>query len=414
MRKLIIVLTLIYLGNFNLSANNTFKDGFIINLYGDTIKGYLLEQSSINASKKCVFKTGSDKEKVVYSPNDILGYRFINGKYYISKSINSSQDRDKENVFMEFFIKGIACIYYYVNNKGEHYYIEKAPYGLVELSDLDLTKENETKGQLIFKGKLKLIMADCPEIENEINNTQLNYSSLVKLSKDYHQRVCTTESCIIYEREPTPVKVNIGIVFGLSCNKYKFGSELHSDYRPGYHAGVSVGFKNVFLSNDKIGFSADLLVEINSNYTMKPLDNNRYVQVNYRGVEYVVNRHPNHYYVQELPVNIELIGLKLPLMVNYNFAYRKISLIPAIGITNKLVLSSNKEFKIANFENQYGRTIQPYLVGFIGKVGIKKTIRNAKGLSFSFVYEYLADPFAVNSLLRLRENEFSFQAGFKF
>ena len=117
MRKLIIVLTLIYLGNFNLSANNTFKDGFIINLYGDTIKGYLLEQSSINASKKCVFKTGSDKEKVVYSPNDILGYRFINGKYYISKSINSSQDRDKENVFMEFFIKGIACIYYYVKDR---------------------------------------------------------------------------------------------------------------------------------------------------------------------------------------------------------------------------------------------------------------------------------------------------------
>lgn len=414
MRKLIIVLTLIYLVNFSLSANNTFKGGFIITLNGDTIKGYLLEQSSINASKKCVFKTDLDKTKIVYSPNDILGYRYIDGKYYISKSINGSQDKVKETVFMEFFIKGIACIYYFVDNKGEHYYIEKTPFGLVELSDLDITKENEHKGELIFKGKLKLIMADCPEIENEINNTQLNYPSLVKLSKAYHQRVCTTESCIIYEREPTPVKVNFGIVFGLSCNKYKFGSELHSDYRPGYQAGVSVGFKNVFLSNDKIGLSADLLVEANSDYTMKPLDNNRYIQVSYRGVNYVVNRHPNYYYVQDLPVNIELIGLKFPLMVNYNFAFRKMSLIPAIGIANKLILSSNKEFKIANFEDQYGRTIQPYLVGFIGKVGIQKTMRNAKGLSFEFIYEYLADPFAINSLLRLRENKFSFQAGLKF
>jgi hypothetical protein len=414
MRKLIIALTLINLVNFNLSANNTFKSGFIINLDGDTIKGYLLEQSSVNASKKCVFKTDLDKDKVVYSPNDIIGYRYIDGKYYISKSIKRNKDKVEETVFMEFFIKGIACIYYFVNEKGEHYYIEKAPFGLVELSDLDLTKENEQKGELIYKGKLKLIMADCPEIENEINNTILNYSSLVKLSKEYHYRVCTTESCIIYEREPTPVKVNIWIVIGLSYNKYKFGSELQSDYRPGYQAGISLRFKNVLLSNDKIGLGVDLLVETNSNYTMKPFENNRYIHVKYGGVDYVLNRYPNNNFIQDLPVDIELIGLKFPLMVNYNFAFRKMSLIPAIGISNKFILSCNKEFKIANFEDQYGRTIQPYLLGFVGKVGIEKTMRNTKGLSFNFMYEYLADPFAINSLLRLRENKFSFQVGFRF
>jgi hypothetical protein len=257
-------------------------------------------------------------------------------------------------------------------------------------------------------------MADCPEIGNEINDTQLNYSSLVKLSKDYHNRVCTTESCIIYERKPTPVKINFGIAVGLSYNKYKFGSELYSDYRPGYQAGISMKLKNVLFSNDNLGLSMDLLFEANSNYTMKPFENNRYVHVSYDGVDYILISYPNNYTIQELPADLKLINLKIPLMVYYNFAFRKMSLVPGIGITNKLILSSNKEFKIANFEDQYGRTIQPYLIGFVAKVGIEKTILNTKGLSCNFLYEYLADPSAVNSLLRLTENKFTFQLGFRF
>ncbi len=414
MRKLIIVLTIINLVYFNLSANNTFKVGYIINLHGDTINGYLLDQSSIKASKKCVFKTTLDGDKIVYTPNDLLAYRYIDGKYYISKQISRSQDNVKEPVFMEFFIKGIACIYYYVNEKGEHYYIEKIPFGLVELSDLDLTTENDNKGESIYKGKLRIIMADCPEIENEINNTQLNYSSLVKLAKDYHNRVCTDESCIIFERESTPVKVNFGIALGVSYNKYKFGSELYSDYRPGYQAGISMRLKNILFSDDNLDLSVDLMFEINSNYTMKPFENHRYVHASYNGVNYVLTSFPNNRTIQELPVDIKLISLKLPLMVNYNFAFRKMYLVPGIGITNKFILSSNKEFKIANFEDQYGRTIQPYLIGIVGKVGIEKIILNAKGLSLDFLYEYLLDPVAVNSLLRLTENKFTFQVGFRF
>ena len=37
-----------------------FKRGYNINLRGDTVNGYLLEQSSINASKKCIFKSNPD------------------------------------------------------------------------------------------------------------------------------------------------------------------------------------------------------------------------------------------------------------------------------------------------------------------------------------------------------------------
>lgn len=414
MRNLILILALVNFINFNLSASNIIKSGYIINEKGDTIIGYLVEQNSINSSKKCIFKRTPEGDKIVYKPNEIEGYRFTDGKYYISKQIGPDSDQAKKTVFMEFFIKGIACIFYYVDEKGEHYYIEKTPFGLVELSDLDLTPENSKKGESIYKGKLKIIMADCPEIGNEINNTQLTYSSLVKLSKVYHNRVCTTESCIIFERKATPVKINFGIVVGLSDNNYKFGSELWSDHRLGYQAGVTMKLKNILFPNEKLSFSVDVLIEKDATYTMKPFDNHRYVHVTYEGSDYVLTSFPNNQTIQELPVDLKLIDLKIPLLYNYNFDFHKMSLVPGIGITNKFILSSNKEFKIKNFDDQYGRTIQKYMIGFVGKIGFEKKILNTRTLCFNFLYEYMADPFAVNSLLRLTENKLTFQAGFRF
>jgi hypothetical protein len=414
MRQLFIVLTLLLLTNHNLSANNTFKSGYIINLKGDTIQGYLLEQSSINASKRCIFKNTPEGDKLVYKPNDIFGYRFNDGKYYISKQIGSNQDQVKVTIFMEFLIKGIASIYYSVDEKGEHFYIEKTPFGLVELSDSDMNTYDDKKDALIYRGKLNVIMADCPEIKNEINNTQLNYTSLVKLSKDYHNRVCTTESCIIYEREATPVQVNFGIILGMSVNKYKFGSELVSDYRPDYQVGVSMRLKNVLFANDNLSIGIDLLFEKDSKYTMKPVSDKRYVHVSYDGVEYILTSFPLNYSLQELPVDLKIINLKIPVIVSYNFDFSKFSIVPGIGITNKFILSNNKEFKIENFEIQYGRTIRPYLIGLTGKVGLEKKLVNSKAVSLTILYEYLADPFAVNSLLRLTERKFTFQAGFRF
>jgi len=414
MKQLLIVLTLLLLTNHDLSANNTFKSGYIINLKGDTIHGYLLEQSSINASKRCIFKNKPEGDKLVYKPNDIFGYRFNEGKYYISKQIDSNQDQVKVTVFMEFLIKGIASIYYFVDDEGEHFYIEKTPFGLVELSDSDMNTYDDKQDALIYRGKLNVIMADCPEIKNEINNTQLNYSSLVKLSKDYHNRVCTTESCIIYEREATPATVNFGITLGISVNKYKFGSELVSDYRPDYQVGLSMRIKNVLFANDKLSMSMDLLFEIDSKYTMKPVSDKRYVHVSYDGVEYILTSFPLYYTLQELPVDLKLFNLKIPLIVSYTFDFPKFSIVPGIGITNKFILSNNKEFKIENFEIQYGRTIQPYLIGLTGKIGLEKKLLNSKAVSLTILYEYLADPFAVNSLLRLTESKFTFQAGFRF
>jgi hypothetical protein len=154
--------------NLNANSNNDFKEGYIISLNGDTTKGFLLVQISRNASEQCVFKPSANSANTIYKPGEIAGYRYLNGKYYISKEINIDSTT-KKVVFLEFLIKGIASIYYYMDNE-EHYYIEKFPNGLVELTEKERTFFDEgTSGRdgahtytmpSKYKGKLMFTLQD--------------------------------------------------------------------------------------------------------------------------------------------------------------------------------------------------------------------------------------------------------------
>jgi hypothetical protein len=163
----------------NVLSNSNYKRGYIISLKGDTIQGYLLPQNSINASKKCNFRETPDADEKVYSPSEISAYRFIDGKYFVVRQITDAENQTTQNVFMEFFIKGVVSIYYYVDYLGEHYYIEKEPYGLRELSDPIRTNSSGQITPSLYKGKLRSLMADCPEVQSGISDAKLNYSSLV-------------------------------------------------------------------------------------------------------------------------------------------------------------------------------------------------------------------------------------------
>ena len=229
MKHLFLILSFFTFLSNTVFAITNYERGYIITLKGDTIYGFLLNQKSQNAEKQCVFKETLNSESKTYKPGEIASYRFIDGKFYISKQITISPNPKQKVVFLEFLIKGISSIYYFIDKSGEYYYIEKEPYGLIELSEPIRISGNFILPPL-YKGKLKVIMADCPDIVSEINDSKLNYSSLVELAKDYHNMVCKNESCIIYERKSVPIKLIWGISFGPSLSQYKFGDKFKSNY----------------------------------------------------------------------------------------------------------------------------------------------------------------------------------------
>ena len=64
-----------------------FKNGYIITANQDTIYGYVNNNSYYDNSQFCEFKTSKNDSVIKYTPKELFGYRFIDGKFYISKKL---------------------------------------------------------------------------------------------------------------------------------------------------------------------------------------------------------------------------------------------------------------------------------------------------------------------------------------
>jgi hypothetical protein len=417
MNRITILLIFCTLFNFNLLSNDNFKKGYLITLNGDTIHGFLLAQNGINSYRNAIFKISLDGKEEEYSPEEIEGYRFIDGKYFVSIKLNTGPNKELKSVFMEYLIKGIISIYFYVDSQGDHYYIEKEPYGLRELSEpIKINNEGKISTSL-YKGKLKSLMADCPEMDKDINSSQLNNSSLVSIAKKYHNYVCYNDSCIIYEKQTVPVSFSFLVTSGISYNNYRFGTELITDFGFGYHFGGAVKIQNG-LTNPNFDIYVGLFLEKDSRYILKACDKQRLVT--YNNIVYNINNYgytistPVHTSISELSIDIGLVALKVPILLDGKYNFEKFSIHCGFGVINKFILSSNKTFSVLHFQEQYGRTFNTYCIGPNLKLGVEKKIFNNHLISCSLAYEYLFDPIALNSQLRLRENNFSFILAYLF
>jgi hypothetical protein len=201
------------------------------------------------------------EEAINYNPAEIIGFRFKNDKYYVSKTVKLKNDYDLygnvfikesttsrndfivtrvwypdssfyyENVFVEFLLKGRINVYYYIDKYSrEHYFLEKSD------SLYDLTKQiikTFLHGTLFgsmerknYIAEIASAMSDAPNLHNEIQNSDLNHKDLIKLGKDYHKYICKDENCIIYAKPLQKVNFNIGLFTGLG---YSILSYLYTE-----------------------------------------------------------------------------------------------------------------------------------------------------------------------------------------
>jgi hypothetical protein len=384
--------------------------GFIVHLSGDTTHGYLKKQSGRSASSRCLFYTDKKGDATEYLPNQLKGYRYENGKLYVSKMLVN--ERDTALIFMEYLIKGVNSIYFSSDSRGEHYYIEKAGTRLVELSEeLSIYKDNTAK-PIKFRGKLRAIMADCDSIAPAIEKAELSHISLINLSKKYHDYVCPNDECVIYERKNNKVIIEHNLILGASANKYNFATSIISDYGSCFQIGYGIDFFNFLVSSEHFGIGVKFLLEKDHAYDLKAYKSDGYFHpVIYDGTNYKMYYEPIFGSTQQLHVNLDVVSLKIPLTINYLISTEKMRWYVGLGITDKFILSQNSKFTHLEFSNQYGQSINSVLAGVIFNWGVSYHISAKHKQFLNFTYEYLLDPRALNTNLRLYNYQFGIQTG---
>ena len=207
-------------------GQSDFRPGYVITNESDTLHGFIDYRGDLRLSAACVFKENFNSDPVRYAPGEIFSYRFQQGKYYISKEL--VREDGSEYRFLEFLVNGIADLYYYRSEKGDHYLIEKEDGSMQELTNelkevyIEGVRYSRESKQYI--GMLKATFSDCLEVQSDIESAKLSHKSLIDITSTYHDYVCEGEQCIIYEKEIPVLRARISPVFGMGY--YKIGFEL--------------------------------------------------------------------------------------------------------------------------------------------------------------------------------------------
>ncbi|MEZ5069820.1 MAG: hypothetical protein R2751_02335 [Bacteroidales bacterium] len=252
------VLTLVSPGLLNGQSN--FKPGYYITHQLDTVYGEIDARGDIRNARTCSFRSDKNAGVVDFKPNDILAYRFVNGKYYVSRTYRiRGEDRP---VFAEYLVNGLSDLYYFRDTDDEYYYLQTGegdPLLLHQTTDT-IVRNGQT---MLFEkkehiGLMKMAFGDCMEIQPQLDNLTLTHKSLIRATESYHEMMCPDEVCLVYLKETPAIALHVGLTGGIGRDGLVFQNMEYYDeltYSPNWHPFMGTQL-DVFAPriNDKIRF----------------------------------------------------------------------------------------------------------------------------------------------------------------
>lgn len=201
--------------SFNLAFSQTeFRKGSVITKDGVTISGNVDYRGDVLMSNICKFQNTATGEIVKYSPDDLKGYYFEDGKYFVTKEINGNKS------FFQLLFEGPVNIYFSKSTGEDLYYIESAEDGLSPLpyKMRSFNSEGKTVSQptTVHQGTLLHYMKDAPELSEKINQMGRPVDkTLVNLAKEYTRSVTKGDNFNVFQYNKSTFKFKIEPVAGL-------------------------------------------------------------------------------------------------------------------------------------------------------------------------------------------------------
>lgn len=258
--KYILSILLTILVNLTYSQND-WRPGFIITNDNDTIPGYVDYRPNKENSLRCFFRRTEQGKTELFNPGEIRGYRYADGKFYISRKVNINNP--EKTYFLEFLLQGKVNAYYLKLEKGM-YFIEKDG-KLYELKNTEAIVIVDGKEYLKEKkeyiGTMNYVLQEA-EIRNDINRTKLEHKQVITISKKYHEKVCTDEECIIFEKQVKPVTIDVGFIAGSNMHTLYLYDDLSYELKMenSFFGGVGFNFRNMPMIYERFSFNLEILM----------------------------------------------------------------------------------------------------------------------------------------------------------
>ncbi len=186
----------------------------------------VLNRKAFNTENMLVTRDGAarfplaDVAEVVAQGRMFVPTRVMMGIQEIQPGDNEQQRIQLDTLLLlQKIVGGSMSLYNYIDHaENEHIFLEKQAQ-LQELSKVAFTKNGNTGYKDLYKGVLKIYLADCTAL-NSTNYDKVAFSliDIKKLVKKYNQ----TCGQMGYESKPVKIKLHGGILIGLQHQNSKF------------------------------------------------------------------------------------------------------------------------------------------------------------------------------------------------
>jgi hypothetical protein len=391
MKKLFLI-TGFLIASFTLFSQADYKPGYIITNDNDTLRGYINIKSNEVNSQRCEFKQSNENEKKIYTPGEIKGYRIEGMKYYISKEVK--MDSVSKIIYLEYLVDGIADLYYLKDGDRSLYFIEKngelytltSEEEIVHYTPQSITEERKRGGKAVeytrqsnkYIGMLNIAFNDCPELKTKINSTGFSYGPLIKITKEYHKKMCLGYECIDYSKS-TEKNIFIEPVAGVIITKVGLETSKQTKNYRSYIIGANVRFLPLHSH-----YVWNLLIGIN--YSQFRLD--EIFRHNLDEAIGIVNP-------AKIKANYSIISI--PISIEYTFPFGKLSPFLMGTLTNCILINDEYESR-GVYENLDGSYVlgfpdekfelKKYHYGLGGGAGLKYKTNDKTYAYLKCAYEY--------------------------
>ncbi|MBN2349147.1 MAG: hypothetical protein JXJ22_09935 [Bacteroidales bacterium] len=342
-----------------------YKPGYIISNNNDTISGFINLKSNYSNSLECDFKKTKEEKPLIYSPDEISGYRIENSKFYVSREVKI--DSLKTRVFLEYLVDGIVDLYYYRELTREFYFIEKDSV-LIQLSNEEVEREINGVSMVGNSNQyirmLNYLFSDSPEITRDLRNAEFGYKPLINLTKNYHNAVCKDYDCIDYTKS---TRSNIYIEGFLGGGVSWMGFKYSEDYLQTINPNMGIMFRFMPL---RMFHKWNLLTGFNysrNNFEGEILDEKDYVSRDY-----------------DILANYSYISF--PFIIEYCFVSSKIQPIISFGLNNVIIFNENHRIKAGRYDIE--SVFRKYQYGIAFGAGVKYHFSNFNYLFIKNDFEY--------------------------
>jgi len=386
MNKILKLPLFILLISYGISyGQNDFRNGYIITVKNDTLQGQVDYRSNLKNYESCIFK--SEKGITEYYPNQILGFGYLNDKFFSSQITEGS--------FVEVLIVGQMSLY-----KSKDKYLVKKDSLLIDLHSniqkIIIDGKMAAVEKSRWRGNLSYLLSDCLKNSSSLtSNIILKEKNLAKLIIKYNS--CKGSEYKEYKANKPWTKFEFGATIGVSksdirtANKpaaYSYLSDSYNSIDPSIGVLFAIYAPRIM---EKIALQGELHYSKSSFSDLVRLDGIR------------TKFHDTY---------IKLTRLSIPLSVKYSFPEKKYCFYIQGGINYDYHLSS--ETRLLS-EEVYGSVVNTYpertididdnQLGYWAGIGILKTYGKFKG---SIAIRYIQMPAIIgNSVFTARRNQIS-------